>query len=101
MLLKEYSSNPAGNWKAKDCAIYLVEALTVKGRTIAQGATSINGCVPLVPFFNEHITPEVQARDGVNNTPILKADALKFLTTFRCVNMRIRIVLLLLPFFYK
>lgn len=85
MLLNEHKGNPGANWRAKDCAIYLVVALTVKGRTLAQGATTINQCVPLMPFFSEHINPELQARDGINSTPIIKADALKFIATFRSV----------------
>ena len=32
-MLVEYASNPAANWKSKDTAVYLVLALTVKGKT--------------------------------------------------------------------
>lgn len=32
-MLSEYAASPSTNWKAKDCAIYLVIALTVKGKT--------------------------------------------------------------------
>jgi len=32
-MLAEYATNPAANWKSKDTAIYLVLALTVKGKT--------------------------------------------------------------------
>ena len=32
-MLSEYEANPLVNWKSKDCAIYLVLALTVRGRT--------------------------------------------------------------------
>ena len=28
-MLREYAANPAGAWKSKDCAIYLVVALAV------------------------------------------------------------------------
>ncbi|GMH45111.1 hypothetical protein BSKO_13068 [Bryopsis sp. KO-2023] len=82
-LLNEHLANPSANWRAKDCAVYMSVALTVKGRTIAQGATTINQNVQLLPFFTNHIFPEIQAADGVNHLPILKADALKFVHTFR------------------
>lgn len=40
-MLAEYAASPATAWKAKDCAIYLVLALTVRGKTgaSAHGAT--------------------------------------------------------------
>ncbi|CAD7697690.1 unnamed protein product [Ostreobium quekettii] len=82
-LLQEHAANPKANWKAKDCAIYLVVALTVKGKTEAQGATSTNELVPLLAFFQEQIVPELEAASGIDEQPILKSDALKFVTTFR------------------
>jgi hypothetical protein len=38
-MLADYAANPAANWKSKDCAIYLVLALTVRGKTSEWGAT--------------------------------------------------------------
>lgn len=35
-MLEEYAAAPSKNWKAKDCAIHLVVALTVQGKTTAQ-----------------------------------------------------------------
>jgi exportin-2 (importin alpha re-exporter) len=32
-MLADYATNPGANWKSKDCAIYLVLALTVRGKT--------------------------------------------------------------------
>ncbi|KAK9829548.1 hypothetical protein WJX72_006417 [[Myrmecia] bisecta] len=81
-MLSEYATNPAQNWKSKDCAIYLVMALTVRGKTAALGATETNQLVSITDFFSQQILPELQS-PAVNDTPILKADALKFLTTFR------------------
>jgi exportin-2 (importin alpha re-exporter) len=51
-LLAEHAQNPAANWKAKDCAIYLVVALTVRGRTAAHGATTTNQLVDIGEFYN-------------------------------------------------
>jgi exportin-2 (importin alpha re-exporter) len=81
-MLQEYARSPAANWKAKDCAVYLVTALTVRGKTAAAGATTTNTLVNLQDFFAQQIAPELQSA-AVNESPILKADALKFVTTFR------------------
>jgi exportin-2 (importin alpha re-exporter) len=70
------------NWKAKDCAIYLVVALTVRGATTAKGATTVNSFVNVGEFFAAHIQPEVLTPAG-QGSAFLKADALKFITTFR------------------
>ena len=40
-LLAQYSASPANAWKAKDVAIYLVIALTIKGGTSRLGATQV------------------------------------------------------------
>lgn len=37
-MLAEYAAAPATAWKAKDCAVYLVTALAVRGKTAAAGA---------------------------------------------------------------
>mmetsp|Transcript_40918 Transcript_40918/g.105829 ORF Transcript_40918/g.105829 Transcript_40918/m.105829 type:complete len:971 (-) Transcript_40918:235-3147(-) len=81
-LLAEYAKDPGNNWQAKDCAIYLVVALTVRGKTSAMGATTTNQLVSIGEFFSSQVLPELQAAD-VNSNPFLKADALKFFTTFR------------------
>ncbi|KAJ8305405.1 hypothetical protein KUTeg_015950 [Tegillarca granosa] len=60
-LLQEYAKNPAGNWKAKDAAIYLVTSLASKGQTQKHGVT----------------------QTSVNSQPVLKADAVKYLMVFR------------------
>ena len=55
------------------------------GKTASMGATTLNTSVPLMQFWTEQIEPEIlTVTDGdVNRTPLLKADALKFLNTFR------------------
>ena len=69
-------------WKAKDAAIYLVIALTVRSKSLVKGATETNNLVNIVDFFNQHIAPELQAAKGGAH-PVIRADALKFLTMFR------------------
>ena len=49
------------NWKAKDAAIYLVIALTLKGSTSRLGATQTNSLVNLADFCQSHVLPELQA----------------------------------------
>mmetsp|Transcript_33790 Transcript_33790/g.100617 ORF Transcript_33790/g.100617 Transcript_33790/m.100617 type:complete len:935 (-) Transcript_33790:308-3112(-) len=81
-LLDQYAANPSANWKAKDSAIYLVLALTVQGKTGAQGATATNQLVSISDFFTLQVLPELQSKPS-SGQPILKADAIKFVTTFR------------------
>src|SRR5690606_1289997 len=78
---KQYATDPLGNWIAKDVAIYLMTALAVRSITQAKGITEVNVLVPVVDFFGSQIVPELQS----SNPPalILKADALKFVSTFR------------------
>ena len=81
-LLQEYAANPAQAWRSKDAALYLVLAVAVKGRTGEKGATTTNKLVNVDDFFAQQVLPELQDPD-VNTRPILKADALKFVTVFR------------------
>jgi exportin-2 (importin alpha re-exporter) len=72
-----------GAWRAKDCALALVMALTVRsGRPGERGATQTNPLVPIDEFFAAQVLPELTNSD-VESRPLLKADALKFATTFR------------------
>ena len=80
-MLSQYNANNILNWKCKDAAIYLVTALAVKSITADKGTTNVNQLVPILDFFQAQIWPELQ-----NNNPpalILKADAIKFIVTFR------------------
>ena len=54
-LLAEHAANPGQNWRAKDCAVYLVVALTVRGRTAAAGATATNQLVSVADFFTQQV----------------------------------------------
>lgn len=82
VLLQRYQAEPKTNWRAKDTAIYLVSTLASKGGTQKQGVTQASQLVPLPQFCQRDIIPELE-RPDVNETPVLKADALKFLMTFR------------------
>lgn len=80
-LVQEHAANPQTNWKSKDCAMYLIMALTVRGKTQASGATSTNQLVNIGQFFQDHVVPELQSPK--DHLPVLKADCLKFVITFR------------------
>jgi exportin-2 (importin alpha re-exporter) len=82
VLLQQYASNPAQHWVDKDAAMYVILALTVRGSTTAKGATKINQYINVVDFFGTQVLPELQAAD-VDERPVLKADCLKFVATFR------------------
>ena len=55
LCLQEHAANPAEGWRAKDCAVYLVMAVTIKGRTGAQGATTTNRLVNIDDFFKSQV----------------------------------------------
>ncbi|KAJ0258194.1 Exportin-2 [Hirschfeldia incana] len=78
-LLASFSTNPAVQWKDKDCAIYLVVSLATKK---AGGASVSTDLIDVQSFFANIILPELQSHD-VNSFPMLKAGSLKFLTMFR------------------
>ncbi|XP_055703907.1 exportin-2 [Phlebotomus papatasi] len=82
VLLTRHSENPQANWKAKDTAIFLVTSLASRGSTQRHGVTQTSELVPLPQFCQQHIIPELE-RSNVNEMPVLKADALKFLISFR------------------
>eukprot|EP00011_Vannellida_sp_DIVA3-517-6-12_P000534 CAMPEP_0114606120 /NCGR_PEP_ID=MMETSP0168-20121206/1400_1 /TAXON_ID=95228 ORGANISM="Vannella sp., Strain DIVA3 517/6/12" /NCGR_SAMPLE_ID=MMETSP0168 /ASSEMBLY_ACC=CAM_ASM_000044 /LENGTH=964 /DNA_ID=CAMNT_0001816979 /DNA_START=133 /DNA_END=3023 /DNA_ORIENTATION=+ len=80
-LLQQYAADPKANWRQKDVAIYLVIALSATGGNAYLGATKTNALIPIMDFFSNAILPELTAYP--NNHPVIQADALKFITTFR------------------
>ncbi|GAB0098901.1 Exportin-2 [Sergentomyia squamirostris] len=82
VLLQRHGENPQQNWRAKDTAIFLVTSLASRGATQRHGVTQTSELVPLPQFCQQHIVPELE-RTNVNELPVLKADALKFLISFR------------------
>ena len=79
-LLSQYALSQ--DWAAKDTAMALMLAVSVEGSTAKQGATKLNPRVDVLDFFNNHVLPELTSSD-VSTNPILKADCLKFVLTFR------------------
>lgn len=91
-MMETYAANPVQNWKAKDCALFLVTALAPKQ---SPGAATGSSLVDIEQLFASAILPELQCED-VNSQPVLKADAIKFVTTFR-VQLPKQVALTLMP----
>ncbi|TNN85626.1 Exportin-2 [Liparis tanakae] len=81
-MLGEYAKNPAQNWKHKDAAIYLVTSLASKAQTQKHGITQANELVNLNEFFVNHILSDLKS-PNVNEFPVLKTDAIKYVMIFR------------------
>lgn len=103
-MLRDYTQN--GNWKSKNAAIYLVTSLESRGQTQKFGVTKTSNIINLSEFAVEHVISELQKPDGklssekvrlerssckidvcfaVNNLPVIKADCIRYLMTFRSV----------------
>lgn len=88
-MLAEAAQAASGGWKAKDCAIYLVTALTVRGKTAAQGATTTNTLVNLQDFFAQVRdgaalgSPELHVPLSSGRTPLSNAHAPSLCSTSR------------------
>lgn len=82
VLLAKFAENPAMNWRAKDTAIFLVSSLAARGGTQKLGVTQSSKLVPLPQFCEQQILPELE-KANINELPVLKAGALRFVMTFR------------------
>eukprot|EP00929_Paragymnodinium_shiwhaense_P111726 TRINITY_DN80014_c0_g1_i1.p1 TRINITY_DN80014_c0_g1~~TRINITY_DN80014_c0_g1_i1.p1 ORF type:complete len:959 (+),score=227.64 TRINITY_DN80014_c0_g1_i1:109-2985(+) len=65
----------------KDACIYLCIAMAVRGQTAKEGVLVTNANVNVMDFFTSLVAPELQG--NVNQTPVLRASCLKFMTVFR------------------
>ncbi|CAD6943678.1 unnamed protein product, partial [Tilletia caries] len=80
--LAAYAADPAANWRSKDTAICLLTSIASRSETTTQGVSSTNSLVNVVQFFSDHVFVDLQADSG-SVAPILQADAIKYLYTFR------------------
>ena len=83
-LLQQYTQDTQNNWKAKDAVIYIVTSLATKKSTAKHGTTETNQLVNLLDFYGAQILPDLSA-PNVDEFPVLKADAIKYVITFRSV----------------
>lgn len=101
LVQQQYAADLKTNWKSKDTAIFLLTSIASLGSTVQvrlgdergkgeadaasctqQGVTSTNALVDVIKFFSENILGDLQAPAGAVH-PIIQADAIKFLYTFR------------------
>lgn len=86
-LLEQYGQDPAAHWRSKDTALYLIAALATRSKTAKLGITQTNQLVDVPSIFLSQCLTELQAPD-VNKQPVLRADSIRYLTTFRSVLPR-------------
>ncbi|XP_052854542.1 LOW QUALITY PROTEIN: exportin-2 [Drosophila gunungcola] len=84
ILLTKYKENPTANWRSKDTAIYLVTSWASRGGTQKHGITQTSELVPLPEFCAQQIIPELE-RPNINEIPVLKAAAIKYVMVFRSI----------------
>jgi len=84
-MLDSFGSNPSANWKSKDAAMYLVTSLATRAKTAKHGITQTNQLVNLSEFCSAHVAPELHNLANLAQFPILKADCVKYIMTFRSI----------------
>jgi exportin-2 (importin alpha re-exporter) len=92
-MLEQYQATKL--WKAKDAALHLVLAVSIKSSSAIGGAGELNPNVNILDIFNTHILPEVHDAN-VNQNPIVKADAIKLICIFR-THLQAPFIVELLP----
>lgn len=81
-MLAEFTADPTNKWAAKDAAIHLMLGISIRAESAAQGVSALNENVNVMEFFSSHIVPELQDTNQ-SARPMVKATALKFVSTFR------------------
>ncbi|XP_031553352.1 exportin-2-like [Actinia tenebrosa] len=87
VLLEQYQTSNQKNWKSKDAAIFLVTSLASKKQTAKHGTTKASEFFNLQDFYTKYIYPELE-RKNVDEHPVLKADSIKYVITFRSMLSR-------------
>jgi len=81
--LQQYAADPAGNWRLKDAAVSLVASIASRSSTTSGGVTNTNALVDVVLFFSEQVVQDLSGKNATTPHPVIVADAIKFLHTFR------------------
>ncbi len=81
--LQLYEANRVTNWRSKDTALYLITALSATAVTSKTGATKTNALINVGQIFEQNIVNDLIEPVNGSVNPIIKVDALKFLTVFR------------------
>lgn len=83
-MLQKYADNPVENWKQKDAALYLITAIATRSKTTRQGTTKTSDLVNVADIFTAQCLQELRS-ENLSQHPVLRADAIRYLTTFRSV----------------
>ena len=100
MLTHYHTTN---DWKAKDAALNLILAVSVKSSNNLSGAGTLNTNINILSIFEIHVLPEIQQQQNSNNNayinhhPIVKADAIKLVCLFRS-HLPKQLLLSIIPF---
>ena len=86
-MMEKYTKDPAKNWKEKDAALYLIAAVATRSKTTRQGITKTSELVNVADIFTSQCLGELQNPD-FNQHPVLRADAIRYITTFRSILPR-------------
>ena len=81
-MLQQYATDPAGHWKAKDSALYLITAIAARSKTSKHGITKTSDLVNITDIFASQCLPELQ-KTNLAEQPVLRADSIRYLTIFR------------------
>ena len=82
VMLQQYGQDPAKNWKAKDAGLYLIAAIAMRSKTTKHGITKTSEFVNIPDILRSQCITELQKPD-LSSQPVLRADAIRFITTFR------------------
>ena len=83
IMIAEYISDPKNKWRSKDAAVFLVTSLAVKAKTEKMGTTQIRDLVNVSDFFVNIASKEFFDLNSINEFQVLRADAIKYIVTFR------------------
>ena len=86
-MLRQYAQDPAKNWKAKDVALYLIAAIATRSKTTKHGITKTSELVNVAEILQSQCLPELQ-KPILTEQVVLRADSIRYLTTFRSVLPR-------------
>ncbi|KAJ1727045.1 importin-alpha export receptor [Coemansia biformis] len=81
--LEQYAANPGGRWRDKDVALFMATSVAVVASVQSLGATQVNELVDVADFFKTQVVQHLTAVDSDREAPILKADAIRYVATFR------------------
>lgn len=81
--------------------MFLLTSVASRSSSQVHGVTSTNALVDVVRFFQEHILPDLQPGAANNVHPVIQADAIKYIHTFRSQlskDQLLAVLPLLVPF---